>query len=35
MFYNISVDPNNANQWGNFEDLGAYEPLYVSSLDVL
>jgi len=35
VFYSISVDSKNANQWGNFENLGAYEPLYVSSVDVL
>ena len=33
VFYSISVDPKNANQWGDLENLGEYEPLYVSSVD--
>lgn len=33
MFYSISVDPKNANQWGDLENLGDYEPVYISSVD--
>ena len=33
MFYSISVDPKNANQWGDLENLGEYEPVYISSVD--
>lgn len=33
MFYNITVDPKSANEWGDLENIGDYEPMYVSSVD--
>ena len=33
IFYTVSVDPKSANEWGNIHSVGAYEPVYVSSVD--
>lgn len=33
MFYNVSVDPILANEWGNIQNVGSYEPVYISSVD--
>jgi len=33
MFYNVSVDPKSANDWGDIENIGSYEPVYISSVD--
>lgn len=33
LFYNISVDPKSAEEWGEIENVGKYEPLYISSVD--
>ena len=33
QFYNITVDPKAAEDWGELINLGEYEPVYVSSVD--
>ena len=33
QFYNVAVDPKSADQWGDVENIGAYEPVYISSVD--
>lgn len=33
IFYTVSVDPKSADEWGNIQSVGAYEPVYVSSVD--
>lgn len=33
QFYNISVDPKQVDQWGEMENVGEYEPVYISSVD--
>lgn len=33
QFFNISVDPKSADDWGELTNLGEYEPVYVSSVD--
>lgn len=35
VFFNIAVDPKPYNEWGDLEQsrIGAYEPLYISSVD--
>lgn len=33
QFYNVTVDPKNADEWGDIQNIGSYEPVYVSSVD--
>lgn len=33
QFFNISMDTKNSDDWGEFGNLGEYEPVYVSSVD--
>ncbi|GIM51293.1 thiol-activated cytolysin family protein [Capnocytophaga cynodegmi] len=33
QFYNVTVDPKNANEWGDIQNIGGYEPVYISSVD--
>lgn len=33
MFYNVTVDPKSANEWGDIQIIGNYEPVYISSVD--
>ena len=31
--YNVSVDPKSSDEWGEFVNVGEYEPLYVSDVE--
>lgn len=33
QFFNISMDAKQPDEWGTFDNLGEYEPVYVSSVD--
>lgn len=33
QFFNISMDPKSSDSWGDFSNVGEYEPVYVSSVD--
>jgi len=33
LFYNVSIDPKSANEWGDIQVIGNYEPVYISSVD--
>ena len=33
LFYNVSIDPKSANEWGDIQIIGNYEPVYISSVD--
>ncbi|GIZ14094.1 thiol-activated cytolysin family protein [Capnocytophaga catalasegens] len=33
QFYNVTVDPKNADTWGDIQNIGSYEPVYISSVD--
>lgn len=33
QFYNVTVDPKNADGWGDIQNIGSYEPVYISSVD--
>ncbi len=33
QFYNVAVDPKSADDWGDIQNIGAYEPVYISSVD--
>lgn len=33
QFYNITVDPKSANDWGDIQNIGTHEPVYISSVD--
>ena len=33
MFYNVTMDPKSADEWGDIQNIGSYEPVYISSVD--
>lgn len=33
QFYNVTVDPKSANDWGDIQNIGTHEPVYISSVD--
>lgn len=33
QFYNITVDPKPAEEWGDIQNIGTHEPVYISSVD--
>ena len=33
LFYNVTIDPKSANEWGDIQNIGSYEPVYISSVD--
>ena len=33
LLYNVSVDPKSSDEWGEFVNVGEYEPLYVSNVE--
>lgn len=33
QFYNVAVDPKPASEWGDIQNIGTHEPVYISSVD--
>ena len=33
LLYNVSVEPKSSDEWGEFVNVGEYEPLYVSNVE--